>query len=162
MIKREDVIKQGFCKYSEENSYFGEVPHYYLFNFFFFWGGGGGGWHLFDFEWEGEGVGWRWVQTRSWALIRINTVSVACEKNPTFRDATTGFCKRRLEFPYWWQCFLLLISTNQKHYPCQIRVRSRHQKKFLRSFLDRQNQRWHRKMSAVFSGKTSISLRLRL
>ena len=27
IIKREDVIKQGFCKYSEENSYFGEVPH---------------------------------------------------------------------------------------------------------------------------------------
>ena len=43
-------------------------------------------------------MGWRWALTRSWALIRINTVSVACEKNPTFRDSTTGFCERRLEF----------------------------------------------------------------
>ena len=40
--KREDVTKQGFCKYSEENSFFGEVSH-------FFWGGGSG---------KGRGVGW--------------------------------------------------------------------------------------------------------
>ena len=32
--KREDLTKQGFCKYSEENSFFGEVSHLYLFNFF--------------------------------------------------------------------------------------------------------------------------------
>ena len=34
ITKREDLTKQGFCKYSEENSFFGEVSHLYLFNFF--------------------------------------------------------------------------------------------------------------------------------
>ena len=36
-------------------------------------------------------MGWSWALTRSWSLIQINTVSVGCEKNPTFRDATAGF-----------------------------------------------------------------------
>ena len=31
--KREDVTKQGSVKYVEENSVFGEVCYYHLFNF---------------------------------------------------------------------------------------------------------------------------------
>ena len=54
ITKREDLTKQGFCKYSEENSFFGEVSHLYLFNFLRRgWEGEMGccgGWHLFEFE----------------------------------------------------------------------------------------------------------------
>ena len=33
ITKHEDVTKQGFCKYTEENSVFWEVSYWYFFNF---------------------------------------------------------------------------------------------------------------------------------
>ena len=96
ITKREDLTKQGFCKYSEENSFFGEVSHLYLFNFFEGgdekgkWGVVGAGTYLSLSE---RGRGWG-------GGGRLFKYLVACEKNATFRDATTGFCERRLEFPY--------------------------------------------------------------
>ena len=56
--KHEEVTKQGFSKYSEENSVLGEVIHS---------SGWGGGERLFEFHWEKEG----WALIRGWALINF-------------------------------------------------------------------------------------------
>ena len=155
MTKREDLTKQGFCKYSEENSFFGEVSHLYLFNFLRRgWEGEMGccgGWHLFEFEWEGERVGWRW------ALIQIFSSlwkkSDISRRHHWFLRAQTWISIPMTVLPIAWK----FTSTNQKHYPCQIRVRSRHRKKFLGSFLDRHFE----KKPAVASQNVGCFLRLK-
>ena len=82
ITKSEEVTKQGFspiCKiYSEENSVFGRVSYYILFEFV--WEGVGWGVRLFEagrlltFSAFGMGAYSRWALIRGWALIRINTV----------------------------------------------------------------------------------------
>ena len=76
-----DVTKQGFCKCSEENSVFGRVSYYLLFEFNRCdnkeWGGGG---RLFEagylstFSAFRMGAYSKWALIRGWALIRINAV----------------------------------------------------------------------------------------
>ena len=73
-------------KYCEENSTFGEVSYYYLFNFNFTCNsslsGRGRGGRLFEagrlltFSAFRMGAYSRWALVRGWALIRINTVNI--------------------------------------------------------------------------------------
>ena len=79
ITKSEDVTKQGFCKYSEENSVFGRVSYYLLLEFL--WEGVGWGARLFEagrlstFSAFRMDAYWRWALIRGWALNRINTVN---------------------------------------------------------------------------------------
>ena len=54
ITKRGDVTKQVSVKCSEENSVFGRVSYYLLF----------------EFVWEG--VGWGWALIRGWALFKLS------------------------------------------------------------------------------------------
>ena len=78
--KKRRCNKSKVCvKYSEENSIFGRVSYYLLFEFL--WEGVGWGVRLFEaghlltFSAFRMGAYSRWALIRGWALIRINMVS---------------------------------------------------------------------------------------
>ena len=94
ITKREEVIKQGFCKILGRKL----RPRGSPLLEFIHSSGWGRGERLFEFDWEEEGVG---ASIRGWALIRINTVG------PTDKRKTTAFLESR---------FAQASSTNYQSY----------------------------------------------
>ena len=142
ITKCKDVTKQGFCKYSpfSEKS---PISTYSLF-----WGGGGGGrgrrvggWLALIWVWVGGRGGGMEVGANSKLVAYSNKYGIGSlwkksdisRRYHWFLRAQTWISILMAVLPNSWK----FTSTNRKHYPCQIRVRSRHRNKFLCLFHDR-------------------------